>query len=294
LKRLVFFLTCAAVIAVMWGCQNLLPPEPEAAAPRVSHAGVRSSFYGIKPFPEPAEWEKAIRTMTGWFEGSTPCAIWIVGRLNHPKGCRLEFPGGGESHVEIRFEDVDRHERFLDHFDEAGIQVFLQVEPGHADVKTLIDLVLGRYRHHPCVIGFGVDVEWFKEADQPGWGVPVNDEQARQWEEWVKAHNPSYRLFLKHWDQRWMPPSFRGDIVFVDDSQQIKDLEAMAVEFESWGAKFRPNPVFFQIGYRSDKPWWGRMPRPAKTIGEAIAARIEQDCGIFWVDFTLKDVLPLK
>jgi len=33
---------------------------------------------------------------------------------------------------------------------------------------------------------------------------------------------------------------------------------------------------------------------PPQTLGQAIAAKVEQPCGIIWVDFTLKEVLPLK
>ena len=264
------------------------------AAPDVLYAGVRSSAYGIKPFPGPAEWEKAITTMSGYYPGSTPAAIWIVGRLNRPRTCRLEFPGDGTARANIMFEDVDKHEPYLDAFDRAGIKVFLQVEPANADIKTLIDLVLGRYGRHRCVVGFGVDVEWYREADRPKQGVPVDDDTGRQWEGWVKAHDPSYRLFIKHWDPRWLCPTYRGEIVFVDDSQIVKSADVLIAEFEAWGRTFKPNLVVFQIGYPSDKPWWSRLPDPPKTLGRAIAARIEQPCGIIWVDFTLRDVLPLK
>jgi hypothetical protein len=65
-------------------------------------------------------------------------------------------------------------------------------------------------------------------------------------------------------------------------------------EFDAWGEFFKPNTVLFQIGYPSDKPWWSQLPQPPKTLGLAIAAKIEQDCGVIWVDFTLKDVLPLR
>jgi hypothetical protein len=33
---------------------------------------------------------------------------------------------------------------------------------------------------------------------------------------------------------------------------------------------------------------------PPRSLGQAIAARIGQECGIIWVDFTLREVLPLK
>jgi hypothetical protein len=295
-KALARFLPAVvAVIAAASCAHHAAPPQAAApAAPHVAYAGVRSSAYGIKPFPEPAEWEKAIMTMSGYYEGSTPVAVWIVGRLSRPRTCRLEFPGDATGLANVQFEDVDKHEAFLERFDRAGIKVFLQVEPANADMKTLIDLVLGRYGKHPCVIGFGVDVEWHQEADRPKEGVPVDDETGRRWEAWVKAHDPSYRLFIKHWDQRWLCPTYRGDIVFVDDSQIVESADALVAEFEAWGKSFYPNTVLFQIGYPSDKPWWSKLPMPPKTLGQAIAARIKQTCGIIWVDFTLKDVLPLK
>jgi hypothetical protein len=269
------------------------PAKTAAAAPRVAFAGVRSSAYGIKPFPEPASWEKAIGAMAGYFPGSTPVAVWIVGHLGRPRDCVLEFPGDGRAHPNIQFGEFDKHERYLEAFDRAGIKVFLQVEPANADMKTLIDLVLGRYGKHPCVVGFGVDVEWHKEADRPEWGVPVDDAMGRQWEAWVKAHDSAYRLFIKHWDQRWLCPTYRGDIVFVDDSQIVESADVLVNEFEAWGKFFDPNPVMFQIGYPSDRPWWSKMPVPPKSLGQAIAARIAQPCGIIWVDFTLREALPL-
>jgi hypothetical protein len=261
---------------------------------KVAFSGVRSSNYGIKPFPEPSGWIEAIKTMSGYFEGSTPCGIWIVGELSRPRDCHLFFPGDGKEYPHIQFDPVDKHEKFLRAFDQAGIKVFLQVEPANADMITLIDLVLGRYKQHPCVIGFGVDVEWHREADNPGWGVKVDDALAQQWEAKVKSFNPKYRLFLKHWDNGWMPPTYRGDIVFVDDSQELKDLDAMVEEFvNTWANYFYPNIVFFQVGYPSDRPWWKQLTNPPRAIGDALWKRVKQDCGIFWVDFTLREVLPV-
>lgn len=273
-----------------------LPPDASVApAPKnVLYAGVRSSHYGINPFPEPPGWQKAIDGMRGYFPGSTPCAVWIVGEFKEPKSCRLFFPSEGRTYPSIEFEETDNHERFLSHFDKTGTKVFLQVEPAHADMLTLIDLVLGRYKHHPCVVGFGVDVEWYREADRPEWGIPVDDQTARKWEARVKSHDPSYRLFLKHWDLNWMPQTYRGDIIFVDDGQEVKDLEALLDAFQNrWADHFNPSTVLFQVGYNSDKPWWQKLANPPETIGKAIAARVKQGCGIIWVDFSLRDVFKL-
>jgi hypothetical protein len=94
----------AALLFSMPSCaekpaKKLAPPVAPAAVPaRVVYAGVRSSKYGIKPFPEPAAWERAIGAMTAYFPGSTPCGIWIVGTMSKtPRFARLEFPAGGSA-----------------------------------------------------------------------------------------------------------------------------------------------------------------------------------------------------
>ena len=59
-------------------------------------------------------------------------------------------------------------------------EVWLQVEPGNAPVEELIHIVLDRYGHHSCVVGVGVDVEWYKSIDKPE-GQPVSDAEAEAW-----------------------------------------------------------------------------------------------------------------
>lgn len=296
-RNTLIFIVLSGFILLGCGCKakKKYVIDKNATVENVKYAGVRSSAYGIKPFPEPEQWQTAIASMQARFEGSTPCGIWIVGVMGGKYACRLEFTADGRQDSNIVYIDYDKHERFLNYFDAEGIKVFLQVEPAHADITNLIDIVLNRYKHHPCVIGFGVDVEWYKEADNPGWGMKVGDTLAHDWEVQVKAHNPEYRLFLKHWDRDWMPPIYRGDIIFVDDSQIFEDIDTMLEEYiDYWSGYFEPNMVLFQIGYPSDKPWWQKLDDPPRDIGATIAQNISQDCGVFWVDFTLEEVLPLN
>jgi hypothetical protein len=56
-----------------------------------------------------------------------------------------------------------------------------------------------------------------------------------------------------------------------------------------FAARFYPNPVFYQIGYQNDKNWWSKYDNPVSAIGERLAGHTRQDCGIIWVDFTLRD-----
>jgi hypothetical protein len=259
----------------------------------VAWAGARSSSYGISPFPNPCGWTAAMTTMGSYFPGSTPAAVWIVGHLSG-NGVQLEFPkpAGGKTYPNVTFSSSDKHESYLKYFDEHGIKVWLQVESGFADMPTLIDLVLNKYGSHPSVIGFGVDVEWFnpRGADL---NDPVTDQIAQTWESRVKSHNRDYTLFLKHFDQSSMPPTYRGGIVFVDDSQEFATGAAYLAEMKAWADRYYPNPVLYQLGYATDKAWWSQE---AKPIPRSLAGRLQtvtrQAWGIAWVDFTLRDVLP--
>jgi len=263
-------------------------------AGKIEYAGVRSSSYGINPFPDPAGWKIAMESMSSYFEGSTPCAIWILGVMGDSKTCHIEMPSNGKTYKNIHFSETEFHTNYLRYFDNAGIKVFLQIEPASANMNELIDLVLGKYQQHPCVIGFGIDVEWYRVSENPGWGVKVEDDSAKAWEAKVKSYNNDYRLFLKHWDRNWMPPEYRGDIIFVDDSQGFENFASMEDEFVNYWAKhFHPNTVYFQFGYSSDKSWWQYLTTPPQYIGAMLEKNIEQNFGLFWIDFTLRDIFPI-
>lgn len=174
-----------------------------------------------------------------------------------------------------------------------GIQVFLQVEPGYADVDTLIDLVLSRYKHHPGVIGWGIDVEWYQNAKTGSPNAIATDAVAKAWEARVKAHNPKYRLLVKHFRVNNLPETYRGDLLFCCNSQMYDSADAFVASYKRFADRFYPSTVVFQIGYPRDKTWWGLLEAPVpKTLGEKLAAEIRQEIGLAWVDFGMRDVLP--
>ncbi|MBP2656537.1 MAG: hypothetical protein H6Q73_4106 [Firmicutes bacterium] len=255
------------------------------------YAGVRSSGYGISPFPSVEQWADVIRAMAGYFPGSQAVAVWLVGEVDSvTNGMKLEFPSDGEKYELITFMEEDKHERYLNYFDSAGIKVYLQVEPGYADMNTIIDLVISRYKHHSCIIGFGVDVEWYKKSKNEEQNELVTDQVAQEWERRVKAYDNSYKLFLKHFDKSNLCPNYRGDIVFIDDSQEFEDFDAFKHEMSEFASEFFPNTVMFQIGYPKDEKWWNEYDSPPQVIGKGLGELAKQECGIIWVDFSLKEV----
>jgi hypothetical protein len=239
--------------------------------------------------PGPAYWVSVGERMAAAFPGSRPQAIWIVGDFAG-KGTILRFPGT-YSEPDVNYSLKDANEDALTLFDEAGLDVWLQVEPGDADVASLIHIVMGRYGHHPSVIGFGVDVEWFRSDGTPE-GEPITDELAAEWVSAIRARDPADRLFLKHWEQAMMPPTVRDGILFVDDSQQFRSLDAMVDEFADWAAAFAPAPSAFQYGYPADKDWWSELDDPPADIGRAILAAAPTTEALYWVDFTVLELFP--
>lgn len=262
-----------------------------AKPPEASHlaAGFRYSAYGPEYNPGPGYWRDVGRQMAARFPGSVPGAVWIVGKLKG-KGSELSFPGRSENPL-IQFTAEDQNEETLDLFDREGVETWLQIEPGHAPVEELIHRMLQQYGHHPSVVGVGVDVEWYRSIDEPE-GQAVTDAEATAWLAAARTHNPSYRLFLKHWLAEKMPPTVRDGIFFIDDSQILPSLDAMVEEFAAWGRAFAPAPVGFQFGYETDRPWWNELQDPPAAIGRRILERVPNTRGIYWVDFTVLEVFP--
>ena len=274
-------------------------PKPQA----VFRAGLRSSSYGPQNgFPAPEYWLRTARSMASRFDQAVPTLVWIVGTMestgeNTPEKTfsgriKLTFPTPGGDYPEIVFSDMDGNEAYLEQFDRNGFKVWLQVEPANADVETLIKLVLDRYGKHPCVIGFGIDVEWLRWSRQNNEGVEVSDIQAQTWSERVRAYKPGYQLFLKHWLESKMPSSYRQGLAFISDSQEFTSFEQMLADFEAWGKAFATAPVGFQFGYPADGAWWRELADPPAAIGKAILARIPNTSDLIWVDFTMEEIWP--
>jgi hypothetical protein len=274
------------------------PVGPTPTAPPIPpglRAGLRASNYGISPFPSPTWWVNSINSMAARFPGSVGEQVAVVVEVSGGGGrgkCWAHFPQPATgTWPNVNWDDVDLFESTFDAFDASGIKVWVQVEPASCDVPMLIDLVMLQYRHHPSVIGFGVDVEWYRK-DISRTGKPVTDAEAQAWVTKTRTYNANYLVFLKHWLTEKMPPNYRTGLVFIDDSQGHGSLNAMVTEFSNWGQTFAPSPVGFQYGYQSDKSWWSNLNDPPRTIGNALLASIPNTRDLVWVDFTAYDIWP--
>lgn len=271
-------------------------------AAKLAWAGVRSSGYGIEEagfasFPAADQWVAAMTTMSGCFTGATPSAtIWLVGEVDYgQKGMILEFPrpNDGNNYGPLyQFDSTDKHEPYLGYFDTHSVQVYLEIEPGDADIPTLIHLVLSRYQNHASVIGLAIDAEWINKTSDNDTETPVSDAQAQAWEAKVKSYKASYRLVLKHFEEDNLPPVYRGDIIFANDDEQNGSYSAFKSELKTFADHFYPSDVMFQFGYPSDRDWWKSLRRPIpQTIGHDLETQTRQRFGVLWVDFSINDPL---
>lgn len=262
----------------------------------VKWAGIRISNYGFREkngwseFPNASTMAGFAEKMESCYEGSNGAYVLIVGTVSSD-GCRLDFPvKGNYDYISGRSED--RYESYLDECDARGIDVWLQVEPGYADLVTLAKLVMDRYGHHSSVKGFGIDVEWHKPIEGTDEGTKLSDSDAQKVLSKVREYNPEYTVFVKHWMQRQLPSRMDG-FIYVNDSQQFTNMNHVIEEFSEWAKYYAPNPVMFQIGYSADRGIWNSYSNPAKEFGQAIVNECNSgnDVGIIWVDFTLKEAM---
>ncbi|MBR2281966.1 MAG: hypothetical protein IJ863_05020 [Spirochaetales bacterium] len=294
------FVVLLGLILVLAACEQVAVPGnvEQKGEPTVKWAGVRFSSYGMRQsfgkdnFPGVSKAAGFAQTMQSYYDGSQGAYILIVGTMSGEDSCSLTFPLSKSIEYAKGTKTDDFYEDYLDAFDAAGYLVWLQVEPGNADLVELAKEVMTRYRHHSCVKGFGIDVEWYRPAGTDGEGSILTATVANKVLKAVRDIDPEYTVFVKHWDYRRLPVATDG-FVYVNDSQQFSSLDHVADEFSDWSAHFYPCPVMFQIGYNADRWIWNTFSNPAEEFGQYIVDNMKtgNDVGIIWVDFTLKDVL---
>jgi hypothetical protein len=265
-------------------------------------AGWRSSEYGNDnqwghDQSNPAYWINVAQQMSSKFPGSTPGGVLVVGELDGAPGTTtstfMPFPKPSGTYPNVTFGTTDAIEPLLTAYDNAGLKVYLQVESADADIPMLMDLIMNRYKQHPSVMGFGVDVEWYHQKQYPD-GRPLTDSEVNSWATKVTTYNPNYSLMVKHWDWSYLSNARPSNVLFLTDSEQLGSLSNATSEYIAWIDHFGSAQVGFQIGYPSDMSWWGNLSDPASSIiNPVIAARPNANIGaVYWVDFSVLKVFP--
>ncbi len=233
--------------------------------------------------PAPSYWANVGKSITGKLGGSTG-SVWVIGGVWAGGICHLNFPSSA-SYPNVQFDSTDANELYLSYFDGQGISVILQVEPGNADIATLMKIVMDRYGSHPCVKGFGIDLEWYEYMGHAE-GKPVTDEEATEWYRQLAAYDSRYELALTHWTTGHMPPTYRKGLLFLYDGLGMGSLDSAISYYSRWGNAY-PGQAGFYIGFQQDRGWWSQYGDPVSTIGSAIKGNVPDVKGIYWVSFSV-------
>ena len=184
------------------------------------------------------------------------------------------------------------HQRALGAYDGAGIKAIIQLESGNADVMRCLEVAHQVLGHHPCVIGYGIDAEWYFHREAPGRdGRPIAAAEARAWLEKTLSFNKDHIFFIKHYSTKNIPEMIcHPQLVLLDDSQDFESEKLLMADFTLWASKAAITSVGFQIGYPKDRRWWSALKDPPATLGTDILVKIPSCKYLFWVDFTADQV----
>lgn len=295
--------------------------------------GVRVSDYGLLwPEVEPAGfapyWPSALDTNSSerWVQaldavggGGDPASIWLVGEIDTEPGVNngkvwMQFPKPASlpAHNDMYFDTqggVMDQKVLVQNICNKNprTRFFLALESGERagtkqGVLDAIDYVMTAFKDIPCVAGFAVDGEWYGTVTGDTDGDPITDDIAVTWEARLLSYGLKYQLVLKHFVTNKLPPTYRGNIAFLESSQGVSSELALLTEYDAWAEHFSPNDVMFQFGYGEDQSWWGNLAAPAyETLpqditqsysGTQYVGTFNQGIGLFWVDFTLQYVMP--
>jgi hypothetical protein len=268
------------------------------------YTGLRRSSYGLSKRNSADAWW-AVRAKE--FSASTaaaiegvdyiqPCIIQIVSGYRGDGGTVIEFDKpetytGSTKGMVFSQRGID-HEKALTIYDEQGVKAIIQFEPGNSDILANIQIAHQAFGHHTCIIGYGVDAEWYytRESNDTT-GLPIEDEDAEAWMNKILSLNPEYTLFLKHWDPSHMPLEYRHpNLWFLSDSQIFPDIDSLMDDFSYWANTMKEQVVGYQYGYPSDRKWWKNMGNPPVGIAQRIVKDIPLTRYLFWVDFTADEV----
>ncbi|MFH0904519.1 MAG: hypothetical protein V1854_04945 [Methanobacteriota archaeon] len=277
----------------------------------VKVAGWRCSDYGYQGNghgqTDPPYFVCVAQSQADKFQGSKPGGIYILGYIE-TTDCVLPFANPGWSIANVTYDpSMTNPDTMLSAFDAANMDVILQVEPGNADMPTLSGLIMNKFKSHPCVKGFGIDVEWYRN------GIAIPSSVVNGMLTAIHAVNPAYKLVIKHFDASFLPVGVAG-VTYLMDSCGMGSFSSAVSEYVAWANHFSGSELGYQMLYLgidnntgaecssgvncdcapNDRAWWGTMINPEVQLINGVYAAIPSAniyCA-YIVDFSLGYTYP--
>ena len=246
---------------------------------------------------------EAAKGMALKFPGSMPGAIYTIGYIDNmgtAMPTQLQSTLGTMNWVHYASDNPDP-EVMLTAFDNAGLNIILGIEPGNADINVLATKILGKYKNHSCVKGFGLDNEWYKTESG---NVKMTSSEATAFRDAIRAVNSGYKVLIKHYDASMLPRGISG-MTYLTDTCGFTTYNEAISEYIAWGNSFSGSEVAYQLGYDQmecgeDPNWWLNLaPKPgygeaAVKIFNGIKTSISNPVySVYWTDFTILTQFPI-
>jgi hypothetical protein len=241
------------------------------------------------------------------YPGSKPGGIYVLGGIGTSEtNMPFSRPPGSANIANVVYDTSGGWGPdpvpFLNAFDAAGMKVILQVEPGMADISQLATMILNNFKNHPCVDGFGVDVEWWNSSGNSN-DNPIPASVVNSLVSAVHAVNPAYKVVIKHYDSSVLPGGIAGVTYLIDGCGYSNFSEAVS-DYVNWAQTFSGSNT--DIGYQmlyvaiggdclpNDRNWWGSLNNPQVQLINAVYANVPSAniyCA-YIVDFSLGYTYP--
>ncbi len=295
------------------GASPISNTSVQVAGWRVANYGSLENSWQHKQ-NDPAYWVYVAKAMQAKFPGSSPGGIYGIGHIETNGRTYMPFqaPAGysGIAYVDFQKNEVigdgnDYTDEDLTAFDNADMKILLQIEPGSADVSRLATMILDKYKSHPSVAGFAVDLEWYKDNVCSG-GCVLTTPVLNSWVSAVKSVNPNYVLSVKHFDSSKISGTVPG-VIYNTDACCFATFDQAIKDYVAWYNRFPNNPLIYQIGYNlaedsgmscvncGDAKWWNVLKDPPVDIINAIKSQAPNAniYAVYWVDFSVHKLFPV-
>jgi hypothetical protein len=274
-------------------------------------AGWRSSYYGTQGNghgqTDPAYFVCVSQSEANKYPGSKAGGIYVLGGIGTSEtNMPFSKPPGSANIANVFYDTTGdwgpNPEPFLNAFDAAGMEIILQVEPGKADISQLATMILNNFKNHPCIVGFGVDVEWWNSSGNSN-SNPIPVSIVNSLVNAVHAINPLYKVVIKHYDSSVLPSGISG-VTYLLDGCGYNNFSEAVLDYVNWAQTFSsPNTdIGYQMLYVSiggdclpnDHNWWGSLNNPEVQLISAVYASVPTAkvyCS-YIVDFSLLLTYP--
>lgn len=158
------------------------------------------------------------------------------------------------------------HEQFMEHLCNNNYKIILQFETGNYSFSELVKLADARFNNIKCLVGYGLDLEWYFHSHKNILGKKPTEAIIRYWLNLIQSLNPNYILMIKHFRNDYFSTKIKSDkLLYVFTSQQYQSFGDYIKAVNEWAKQVKTLKAI-QYGYYRDEKWSDELQDPKLII----------------------------